>query len=288
MISFNRDLDLRTALVVFAVLVASTGCSTNRPHVDPDRGDLGSGEEINKVLLSGGVVVRRGRPNERLDLLLERQQGFLVLTAAAEKAPIEAPDTLDIRGLYVHSANHFRATVDTTPSLRPGALSIAMYVVREGAGVGTPAKWLIGPYEVQPIEPVKNHPPGPIDERVGCYTLERGEWSDSKFEWDPRRMPLWFPDTVRLHWQYHWPHGPEPYLVASDISGRIGGQRITYYGWSPIPPDSLRVTFWGGYMGTTFRGAAKDGDFDGELKVATDGGLSLRAPAQLRRVECRS
>jgi hypothetical protein len=223
-----------------------------------------------------------------LDLLLERHKGFLVLTAAAEKEQLEAQDTLEIGGLYVHSANPFEATVDTTPSLREGALSIATYVVREGAGVGTPAKWLIGPYEVQPIAPAENHPYRPMDERVGCYSLERGEWSDPEFEWDPRRAPLWFPDTVRLHWQYQWPNGPDPYLIATDAFGRITHQRITYYGWSPIPPDSVQVGFRVWYMGTTFRGAAKAGDFDGELEVLADGGLSVRAAAQLRRVKCQS
>lgn len=243
---------------------------------------------VEKVLVTGGVVVRRGRPNERLDLLLERHEGFLVLTAAADSTRIRASDTFDIGGLYLHSANHFRAMVDTTPSLRAGALSIAMYVVREGAGVGTPAKWLIGPETVQPIDPAQNHPTGPVDERVGCYSVERGDWNDPEFEWDPGSMPLWFPDTLRLHWQYHWPHGPEPYLVASDVSGNIRDPRITYYGWSPIPPDSVRVGFGVWYMGTTFRGSAKGRDFVGELEVLADGGASVQAPAMLHRVQCPS
>lgn len=288
MISLHRELGPLAPVITVAALLAIQGCSTNRPNVEIDRRSLESAEEIEKVLVRGGVVVRRDRPNERLDLLLERHEGFLVLTAAAADTQLEAPDTLEIGGLYIHSANPFEATVDTTPSLRAGTLSIAMYVVREGAGVGTPARWLIGPYEVQPIGSEENHPPGPVDERVGCYFLERGEWSDPEFEWDPRRMPLWFPDTVRLHWQYQWSHGPGRYLVATDVSGRITDYRITLHSWSPIPPDSVRVGFWVWYMGTTFRGAAKDGDFGGELAVLADGGLSVRAPAQLRRVECPS
>jgi hypothetical protein len=275
-------------VVVFVASVACQGCSTTRPASDLDRPDLSSGERIEKVLLSGGVVVRRGRPNERLDLLLERHQGFLVLTAAAENMQLEAADTLDIGGLYVHSANHFKATVDTTPSLRAGALSIAMYVAREGPGVGSPAKWLIGPYEIERVEPSENHPAGPADERVGCYSVERGEWSDPEFQWDPSKMPLWFPDTVQLHWQYQWPNGPEPYLVATDASGQIRDERITYFGWSPMPSDSVRVTFGVWYMGTSFRGAPTDSGFEGGLSVLADGGLSVEAPARLRPVKCRN
>lgn len=286
MTSLHRDLAPRTPLMVFVAFLICQGCSTNRPRVGIDRIDRGSAEEIEKVLLRGGVVVGRDRQNERLDLLLERRNNLLVLTAAAARTELEAPDTLSISGLYVHSANQFDATVDTTPSLRPNALSVATYVVREGPGVGTPAKWLIGPYEVQPIEPAENHPSGPVDDRVGCYSLERGEWSDPEFEWDPHRGHLWFPDTVRLHWQYQWPYGVEPYLVATDIFGRVEGEQTAYYRWSPVSGDSLRVTFGDGYGGTVFRGTAKDRDHEGELSVWNHQGFSVRAPARLRRLEC--
>ena len=59
---------------------------------------------------------------------------------------------------------------------------------------------------------------------VGCYLVERGEWSDSL-----GAMTLSFatiPADVRLHWHYlsHW--GRENDLVATDGSGAIVGHRV--------------------------------------------------------------
>ncbi len=159
-----------------------------------------------------------------------------------------------------------------------------MYVIREGAGEASPARWRVDGREVQRIEPEESHPPGPVDDRVGCYALERGEWSDPSF--DPTRYPrLWFPDTVRLSWQYHFPVGPDPYLVATNAAGRVENAEITYYAWSPVAPDSVHVEFWDPHMGTRFEGRAMAGGFEGRLALYGVGGVE--APARLRSVECR-
>ena len=267
---------------VFLVAVLLEGCLTRESNAESGPGTPAEGEGTQGVLVRGGSVVRRGGPKERLDLLLERHQQFLVLAAAAEPGQLEAGDTLDVSGLYIHSTNAIHPRVETTPSREPRS-SIAMYVVRTGVGPGSTAKWLIGPSRVQAVEPAENHPARLQDERVGCYTVERGSWSDPSFELD---MPLWFPDTLRLHWQLHWPIGPSPYLVATDIDGRVQGETTTYYKWSPVGEDSVRVAFGPWWGGTSFQGAATARDYAGDLTVWHHQGLSVRAPARLRRFQC--
>jgi hypothetical protein len=100
-----------------------------------------------------------------------------------------------------------------------------------------------------------------------------------------RAGSFWFPDTVRLHWQYHWPQGPDRHLVATDEWGRIG-RGISRFAWDPVQPDSLQVTFGGPYELTIFRGSGGGREYVGELWIFNDGGLSVRAPARLRAVEC--
>jgi len=136
------------------------------------------------------------------------------------------------------------------------------------------------------VTPAQNHPPGPVDERVGCYDLERGKWSDSRFVWDPSRSPVWFPDHLRLHWQYQWRFGAGRYLVATDFAGKVTNTRVSWWRWRPVGTDSLVVDFGMSVEDTAFRGAAQGRDYMGKLSVRWDVGDRIWAPARLHRVEC--
>ncbi|MEJ2215914.1 MAG: hypothetical protein P8099_04800 [Gemmatimonadota bacterium] len=237
------------------------------------------------LFVRGGTVVRRDAPDETLDLLLLRERGDLVFGTVPVPGQYAVTDTLDASGLYIHTTNPFETTVRTTPIHNRHNLAIAMYVLRTGHSPGTPAKWLVGPSDWRRVEPAENHPPGPVDRRVGCYVVERGAWSDPDFRFDEDRT-LWFPDSLWLHWQYHWPAGPPKYLVATDIQGRVRGPRIARYAWAGPADDSLRVVFGTGFVATIFRGAQAGDDYVGEIAVDSDTGRLARAPTRLRRTPC--
>lgn len=226
-------------------------------------------------------MVRPGSSrSHRLDLLLHRREGALTLAATGLDGILTASDTLDVSGLFIHSTH----VIEREPNTTPGPRAFAMYVVRTGPSPGTPAAWLIDPHGVTEVEAADNHPPGPVDERVGCYSVERGEWSDGR---DRSRPPFWFPSRLRLHWQYHWAYGRGPYLVATHARGHVA-ETIHIYRWEAPAPDSLALMFGARWAYTAFRGAADGRDYAGELIVRGHADLhpAPRAPARLLRAEC--
>jgi hypothetical protein len=252
--------------------------SRSDPAADPDGGL--AVEVADTVLLHGSIFVRWGEPNERVDLLLDRGEdgdSFIRLAAPGRFAPA---DTIDGTGLYVHSANPY---VPSAPTVRfPG---YRMHVVRTGPSPGDPAEWIVHWHEWRRVHPDDNHPPGPVDARVGCYHVEREEWSDP--EAVTGQPNLWFPDDIRLHWQYHWPYGPPKYLVATDLAGEIGGPTITWYSWMAPSGDSLQVGFGGPFVGTSFRGVRADNGYVGEASAAIHHqGVVARARTRLVKVAC--
>ncbi len=280
-----------------ALLVAGLGAA--RPRVASAQ----AARVVDGLLIQGGVAVRREAPDEAVDILLEHGDDFLLLRGAVEPGGYETTDTLDAAGLFIHSANPFLAEARLAPSPNPVDRTSAMYVLRTGASPASPARWLVGPYGWRRVEAAENHPAGPVDGRAGCYALTTGEWGEPGFVLN--RTGAWFPDSLRLTWQYQWPYGTSPFLVATDGRGRVRGKRITYYGWKTPAPDSLEVMFSTGFQMAWFLGTRaadtesagrrtgaaphRDGgsaDFTGELAYLTDGGTDIRATARLTRIPC--
>lgn len=229
-------------------------------------------------MVRGGSLATPDGTAVRADLVLEGTDRGLILRAVTTGDGWVTKDTIDATGLYVHSANAFDRAVARIG--RP-----ALYVLRRGPGPGDPAVGIIGETGWRPIS--ENHPPGPQDERVGCYTMERDPWGDPMGITDSPNA-VWVPDGLRLYWQYLWHPGRERLLVATDLEGRIGGSTAVP-AWWPLPGDSLRVAFLEGVGGGVIFELAEDGrGYVGEAEVRGDRypGPAARAGVRLTRVDC--
>lgn len=261
---------LRVCLAM-GIAVCASACAG--PQISGGaRGD-GPGLEDGMVVVHGGVLVRPGQSMLMADLALDSTDHGLVLRKVAKRGEIVAQDTIDASGMYVHSSHAFNRSL-------PALNEVAMYVLRTGASPGDSAVGRIGPRGWEPIS--ENHPPGPVDERVGCYAVNRAAWDDPE-----TGGSRWVPNTLRLHWQYMWLLAREKSLVATDIGGHVG-QDIVYYGWSRGAADSLRVDFHEKYVGVSLR-LAKDGrDYVGVMTAGgdTSRGRTARSRVRLSRINC--
>lgn len=248
----------------------------------------GAAAAVDTLLVRGGTIILPGQAPERADLVLASSPDGWVVQGRepAGRGALLAPDTLDATGLFLHSADAFNlqnlARVGRAPWI----------VVRTGPSPGSPALWLLGPIQVRAVSPEENHPPGPVDDRVGCYTMERGPWDNERLA--AGLGSVWVPDDLRLHWQYGWHHGRETLLVATDLLGRIHGERTAYAAWAPLPADSLRVGFGTAFAVAMLRlGRVGDG-WSGQAVLVGDAVDLSRpreeqratAPVRLVRVAC--
>jgi hypothetical protein len=115
--------------------------------------------------------------------------------------------------------------------------------------------------------------------------VERGDGQDPDRAVSATLDNWWIPDSLRLHWQYHWPYGRDRFLVATDGAGRLGSG-IVRFSWRPLPGDSLRVWFGARYEAAVFLLERADGGYQGEVRIVTDAGGVTRAPVRLTRREC--
>ena len=269
--------------IVVLLIAVAAGCSSRHENVVP----FGSGESagsIDSIVVYGATMVIRGGDTVNSDVLIEREGGRLVVRDISPGGVSQARDTIHIAGAYLHSANAF-------DQRQPRVGSHAMYVVRQGPSPGSVALGLIGARSSEPwrpLHPTENHPPGPPDERVGCYGIERGQWSDSTAVLSLRRGARAVPADVRLHWQYLWHVGREDLLVATDIMGYVPGEFTNMFAWWPRG-DSVEIGFSTGFESASFRLVSEGDDLVGLVRLGGDTypGPRAEAPVRLRRRVCR-
>jgi hypothetical protein len=236
---------------------------------------------IDGILIEGGTLVAPGHDTARASIVVERGSGGFLIREIDSRPTFAPTDTVDATGLFIHSAHAF--------SLGAGvqAGSPAMLVFRKGVSPGDTAVGLLGPASGwRAIEQTENHPPGPMDERAGCYLVERGPWNDSTAASMLQRTVV--PRDIRLHWQYLWHVGREQLLVATDADGRIPGTDTSFFGWAPLTVDSLRISFVADWQGTTFNVTRVGQDLVGEVRKSghTDPGPQAIANVRLQRIDC--
>lgn len=207
-------------------------------------------QQAGDVLVGGGTLIVQGEPRRVLDVLLSKMNGRLVVEAIGDPGMFQAADTIDVSGLYVHTAHGLSAR----EPFRVGGY--AMYVVRTGPSQGHSARMLISPSGKQRLELSANYPEGPVHEAVGCYSVERGPWDPPATQ--PVQERLSVPEGVHLHWQYLLHLGREQSLAATDADGEVPAS-ANYFGWAPAGGDSIHIDVGDGGVMVSFR-LVRDGD----------------------------
>jgi hypothetical protein len=267
------DRPRRLCIAGLAIIVGANACSSQASQRLP-------AATSKAVLLQGGMLVHPAITPWKSDILLRRGPHGFVVARVDTALRVDDVQRVDLSGLYIHSANAFSAR----PATRVG--EIAMYVIRDGPSPGDAAVMLLTSRTWRSVDPAENYPAGPKDERVGCYTVERGDW-DSPRDADGIGGSL-VPASMRLHRQYLHHVGREHVLAATDLNGKLPDGRIAYYGWFALPGDSLRVTFSSGFVVAMFSLGREGNGYSGTVRLAndTEPGLRSRASVRLQRVIC--
>jgi hypothetical protein len=257
-------------LLVGMTLAAATSGAEVGPEAQPP-GD---------VLVAGGTVIVQGEPPAAVDILLSRTDRGLFVEAMVDPGSVQAPDTIDVSGLYVHTASGLSAR----DPFQVGAH--AMYVVRTGPSQGDAARMLISASEVRRLESSANYPEGPVHEAAGCYSVERGSWDPLPDERALERVPV--PESVHLHWQYMLHLGREQSLAATDGDGAVP-VHANHFGWAPAGGDSIRIDLGDGQRGVRFRLLRDGNGYTGtvaHLSHFVDGSPVPQAATRLEPTPC--
>ncbi|MEJ2184304.1 MAG: DUF2817 domain-containing protein [Gemmatimonadota bacterium] len=105
-----------------------------------------NGRAVEDLLVHGGTIVAPGLPSYAADLAIQysrplRRQGGRI-TDVGDLSQVEARDTLDVSGLYVHLRRAPDAEVDAGPHVAPGETP-ANFDVRRGPEPDSPLVWRI-------------------------------------------------------------------------------------------------------------------------------------------------
>ena len=221
-----------------------------------------------------------GHSAEPRDVFLTHRSRGLVVDSIVQPRGAPARDTLDASGLFIHGGN----AMYIEESLRSGRMP--WLVLRTGPSQGDPALFTVYS-EVRHLRPDENHPSGPVDERVGCYSVLRGDWDDP--ETAAGFVGLHVPDGVELHWQYLLHLGIDSVLVATDLDGELPGARIARGGWTMEGPDSLGIYFTNGYESVIMALGRDSSNWVGTVKLTghTIPGPRTTGAVELRPSECK-
>lgn len=235
--------------------------------------------DLSDLVIAGGTLAIAGHPAEVRDIFLSNGSRGLVVDSITPAGPA-ARDTLHAAGLFVHGGN----AVYVQGSLRPGRMP--WLILRTGPSQGDPA--VVTVYaDVRHLRPDENHPPGPVDERVGCYDIVRENWDNPEIA--AGFVGLHVPDGVELHWQYLLHLALESVLVATNLDGELPGWRIARGGWTVESDDSMRISFTTGYESVIMTLGRDSSNWVGTVRLTgdTNPGPRAEAPIELRRSTCR-
>ena len=234
---------------------------------------------LSDLVVAGGILAIHGHSAQPRHIFLTNlSRGLVVDSITPRGGP--ALDTLNAAGLFIHGGN----PMYVQESLRPGRMP--WLILRTGQSQGDPALYTIYS-DVRDLPPDENHPPGPVDERVGCYNVVRAAWDDP--ESAAGFVGLHVPAGVRLHWQYSLHLGLEKVLVATDLDGELPGSRIARGGWTIQSADSLGIYFSTAYESVIMTLGRDSSNWVGSVRLTGDTNPGPRAAAriELRPTTCR-
>jgi len=237
-------------------------------------------QQAGDVLITGGTVIEQGEAPQLLDILFSRQDVGLVVEAVGDRGLFQAADTIDLSGLYLHTAN-------TLSARQPfGVGGHAMYVVRTGPSQGDAARMVILPSRIQLVESTSNYPEGPMHEAVGCYFVEHGPWDRPLGQQAQERLSV--PEAIQLHWQFLWHLGREDGLAATEGNGQVPAN-ANIFAWRPAGGDSIRIDLSDGHVGVTFLLLPDESGYAGTVSRwvhSGDASTSSQAATRLMPASC--
>jgi hypothetical protein len=250
------------------------------------------GRTVTGLLIRGGLITLPGREPSRSDITADFQENARPyaapnITDMGDLLDVDARDTIDVRGRFLHPAvGTYRETPARQPYVPLGAP--AEFVVSASRHLSDGAIGFIQQGRYRSAAPTDLVPAEPRPALAACYQVELGEWPEHARKSGGSTEPDWTrpPQRVELLWRYAPDHSTSRSFIVKPLAPSAPFRTQI---WRRLSTDSVAITWSSVAGGIALQLVREADDLRGTARLFFDGGDGRGDPATtatLKRLPC--